>query len=238
MIIADVLTDMSTLNNELDVSAGGAQEQQAINAVKAAIRYFLTVAASLPRVLSSFPGPPLQGQSSAPPIGPYIVTAPNIESSPIPNELLRIDRIWALDPNTNIPIFPLKRLHGVGDHTPALPWPLNYVVAPANGQPRAYYPDGSTLYWLPIPDNVYRLRAYGLWSPLPIQDRKSVFPFPDTCVFPIAAFATKYTLVSVNDAPDEVQKIAVEAFTPLLRSLRRRDRSGPMPRHYEYIHTT
>jgi hypothetical protein len=224
VIVADLLAMTTSLDNEIDAGAGGADEARMITSLNMATDYFESVAASLPKVLSS------RGVNN-------IQTAALVESSPFPRELLRLDKLWMLDPN-NVPIFPMMRIDEVGGHMPALPWPLNYILNPAPGQPRGYYPDSNTLFWLPVPNQVYQIRAYGLWSVDQYVDRNSAFELPDSCALPIAAFATKYGELALGDATDDVQKVAVEVFTPTLRALRRRDRSRPTGRSYANFHTT
>lgn len=225
MIVADLLNMTMQFDNEIDASAGGADESRMIISLNMATNYLESVAASLPKVLSRRGDNPIQ-------------TAANIESSPCPRDLLRIDKLWMIDTTTNNPIWPMTRIDEVGGHMPALPWPLNYVMNPAPGQPRAYYADSDTLYWLPVPNGVYSVRAYGVWSVDDYVDRDSQFLLPDLCALPIAAFATKYGTIALDDPTDEIQKVAVEMFTPVLRALRRRDRSRPTGKHYENFHTT
>lgn len=224
MVIADVLDMMGVLDNEIEIFKGGSDEARSILALGMATDYFETVAATLPKVLSSAGVNPIK-------------TAALMESSPFPTELLRLDGLWALDVN-GVPLFPMERIDEVGGHMPALPWPLSYVTSAAPGQPRGYYPNSNALFWLPVPDQVYSVRAYGLWSVPAYVDRTSAFPFPDMAALPLAAFACKYGTVGLDDASDEIQKVAVETFTPCLRALRKRDRSRPLGKRYESFHTT
>jgi hypothetical protein len=224
MVVADLLNMMGVLDNEIDNSKGGTDEARSILALGMATDYFETVAATLPKVLGS------AGVNN-------IKTQALMESSPFPAELLRLDALWALDVN-GVPIFPMGRIDEVGGHMPALPWPLNYVTTAAPGQPRGYYPNSNALFWLPVPDQIYNMRAYGLWSVPPYVDRETVFPFPDAVALPLAAFAVKYGTVGLDDSSDEIQKIAVETFTPCLRMLRKRDRSKPTGKRYANFHTT
>lgn len=231
MIVEDIISFMETLDNELDAVSGGSDETRAIAAINFAIRYCETVAASMPKVLSR------RGDET-------IKTSQNVESTPVPAELLRIDKLFALDPTTKQPLFPMQAIRETGGHTPALPWPLNFVANPSTGQPRGYYVDTDHFFWLPIPDNTYEIRAYGVWqtptlgSGGPEVDRKSPFLLPSVLALPIAAFATKYMDLAVGDDTDAVQKIAVETFSPALRTLKKRDRSAPQSRSYAYTHTT
>lgn len=235
MIVSDLFTLMTVLNNELDTSAGGSDESRSVNALNLARYYCQTVAASLPRVLVT------SAQPGTDPDKGTIRTAGLREWSPIPPELLRIDKLWLLDVSTRLPIRKLVRVDEIGGHAPSLPWPIYYVLSSAgsiNGMPAAYEVNEGLLWWEPIPDVAYEVRAYGLWSRPLFVDRNSAVLFPEVLAEPLAAFAVKYGLVGIGDATDEMQKIATEAFTPALRSLRRKDRSRPASRHYEYVHTT
>lgn len=225
MTAADLLAQMSVLNNELDTSAGGQDETRCIGALNLARQYFEGVAATLPRVLST--------KGPAP-----IATTASGEFSALPVTLLRIDKIWALDVSSSLPIWPLKPVQEVGAQSPALPWPLNYTLSPGQGQPRAYYQDSDSLYWLPIPDRIYSMRAYGLWAQSDFVNRASTFPYPLSVALPLSIFAVKYTLAAIDDPIDTIQGLAAEAFTPVLRALRKRDRSIPKSRYYDSVHTT
>lgn len=227
MRIEHLLTMMMGLNNETDATDGGSDESRSIVAVQMAMQYVETVAASVPRVLSTRGIEP-------------IYTANGVESTPLPPSLLRVDKLWACDPSTGEPTFPMMRIDETGGHTPALPWPLNYVVSPSNGQPRGYYLDSDHLFWLPKPDDKYPIRAYGLWAQEwdDKLDRKSLFPFPNSLALPVATFAVKYGNIAIGDDVADIQKAAVEVFTPALRALRKRDRSRPHSRAYAFSHTT
>jgi hypothetical protein len=224
MIVEDLLRFMGSLNNELDTAAGAADEVKALNALNLSKIYVESVAAAMPRIMSA------RGVET-------IKTAANTESTPIPEDLLRIDRLWLLDSTSLLPIFPLEPLQETGAHQPPAPWPLS-IGNTSPGQIAGYYIDGEHLYWSPPPDAIYQVRAYGLWQRDLFVDRKSAVPFPQILCPVIAAFATRYCLSAVDDPTTDILTIAKEFFAPALRALRKRDRSVPKSRHYERIHTT
>jgi hypothetical protein len=234
LLVSDLLSFMSALNNELDINVGGADETRAIVALNMALLYCVTVAASLPHALAT-PG-----------IGKEIKTAGQKEFSPLPSGLLRIDALFLCDltpsaDGTLRPIFKLSKIFEVGAHMPSLPWPLYYVLSsagPIYGAPRGYFADDQMIYWDPVPDQVYAIRPYGLWRPEQYKDRNDPIHVNDLLALPIATFAGKYCYTAVGDATDQIQAIATEFFTPALRALRKRDRSRPGQRYYEYMHTT
>ena len=105
MIVEDLFTMMSTLNNEYDLTSGGTDESRGLSALNMAIDYMETVAASMPKILSTM------GKET-------LKTAQSIESTPIPNELLRIDRLWALDVSTKLPLYPMRRIDEAARYVP------------------------------------------------------------------------------------------------------------------------
>lgn len=228
--VADVLTTMSALDNELDIGAGGDDEASSIARINVAKRYFEGVAKSMPKVLSSaFLNGALQ----------TIAGTANVEYTARPAALLRLDSLWMLDTTApNLPLYEMEPIKKAGGHRPGLPWPLNYVLATTPGRPGNYYLDSANFFWEPIPDVNYTFRPYGLWSQNAFVARADPWSFPDSLIDPIAAFAVKYGLLAVGDDTSDTQKLAIEMFTPVLRGLREDDRSSPTPRHYQYGHTT
>lgn len=221
---AQLLSYMSGFNNELDTVEDGEDETRALLALNMATDYLEAVAASLPRVLSSIGDNPIH-------------TAAQHESTPFPSDLIRLDKLWALDSN-GMQLWPLDPIPAPGGQSPSLPWPLNMVVGNGQGQPRQYYADDSAIYWAPLPDAAYAVRAYGMWSRPDLEDRAAAFRFPDSLALPLAAFAVKYCLIAIDDPVDAISQVAGETFTPVLRALRKRDRSAAKSRIYDHVHST
>ncbi len=230
MIVADVLDTMNVLDNEIDVSDGGADEDRAVAALSIAQRHCVKVASNIKGVLSTF------GVNT-------IKTDANQEWTNKPGTLLRVDSLWALSlDGLKRPIYELDRIDDTGGHMPSLPWPLSWGVSTSPGQPRAYYEDAGQWFWQPVPDVVYQMRAYGLWAPADFDDRNSEIALPGTAAYhlcdPLAAYALKYMTMAVDDPIDNLQSLALEMFAPALKALSQRDRSRPKGRQYAYSHST
>lgn len=220
--VADLLDVMALLDNELDTAAGGVNEAQSVKALSLAQKYFETVAAMFPRVYESTIN---------------VGTAAQTETTVFPTTLRRLDAIWQLDANGR-PLFEVERIDHVGGHVPSLPWPLQISLLPGVGAPGGYYANMSNFYWLPLPDAVYSLRIYGLIAQPSFVDRTSNFNYHDFTQLPIAQFACKLLAVGVDDDTTELDELAGQLFRPLLRSVRKFDRSGPRGRVYGRVHDT
>lgn len=220
---ADLLTRMKVLDNELQVTSGGDDESRCLTALDMAQDYFESVAASMPHI----------GTTSD-----TIATVADTETTAWPATLKRVDSLWYIDPTTNKPAWELKPLDKVGAHMPSLSAPWNLTLNPSTGAPSRYSYDSASFYWLPIPDGAYTIRVYGLYSRTNLTTRAITFGWPDEVSLPLAAFACRLLEMGVDDPSDELQGLAEEAFVPVLRSLRKRVRQGPMGRAYTRTHTT
>lgn len=221
--VADLLDVMSLLNNENDYSDGGADEGRAILALTQAQHYMETIAASLPRVFQSTVN---------------VATITNTETSTWPTALLRLDGVWYLDPDTSRPVYKLKRIIETGGHVPTLPFPLDLSLNTGVGAPAAYYANPSSFYWLPLPDSARNVRVYGMLEQSEWTARGGAVNYPNRTFLAMAQFATKLLNIGVDDGPQDLDALAQQVFGPLLRSLRKFDRSEPMPRFYNEMHDT
>lgn len=230
MIVADIFTSMNALDNEIDLTAGGADETRAVAALSIAQRHCMKVASGIKGVLSHM------GTNT-------IKTDANQEWTNKPADLLRCDSLWAISQDAlKRPVWELRRIDDVGGHMPTLPWPLSWIVSSTNGQPGAYYEDAGQWFWQPVPALVYEMRAYGLWAPADFEDRNSAIALPGNAAYHLAdvlaAYALKYMTMAVDDPIDNLQSLAIEMFAPALKALSQRDRSKGKSRHYAYIHST
>lgn len=223
MVNTVVLDYMNVFDNELDLTDGGSDEDRAITALAMAQDYFESVAAALPRVLQSTVN---------------VSQVANTETSTWPSTLLRLDAVWFLDSATSRPVYKLKRITEVGGHVPALPWPLQVTVTPGTGAGRGYYANMNKMYWLPLPSGADSMRIYGMLSQTKISIRSGTFPYPDRVAPMLANFACRMLAVGVGDATADLDKLAATMFTPLLRAMRKFDRSEPMPKEYTDVHAT
>lgn len=221
--VADLLTVMGVMNNELDTSSGGLDETRSINALTIAQHYFETVAAALPDCL---------GNSTT------VTTTASTETTAWPAALLRLDAVWFLDDTNSKPVYKLKRITEIGGHTPSLPWPLQVTLATGTGGPRGYFTNMTNFYWMPLPDATHTLRVYGLLQQAEFAARTEAYTYPTRCKNAIANFAVKVMSIGIGDDKGDLDELASSIFMPLLRGLRKFDRSEPMPRGYNYEHTT
>ncbi len=222
--VTDLLAAMTLLNNELDVTANGSDEARSITALTQAQHYFETLASSMPEILGN-------GLTTVP-------TALNTETSPWSSGLRRLDALWYLDAAGN-PVRKLKRISEIGGHVPSLPWPLQIALTSSwGGAPFGYYADMNQFYWLPKPDGVYNIRIYGFFKQAAFALRTDNFNYPPECQLPLAQFAARLLAISVGDDSLEYDKLATMLFRPLLRQLRKFDRSEPQSRVYSEFHAT
>lgn len=220
--VSDLLDVMKLLNNELKVVAAGKDETRAILALSMAQHYFESIAASIPKVLQSTVN---------------VATTANQETTTWTSSLLRLDAMWLLDENSR-PVRKLEKVDAVGGHVPSLPWPLA-VVSFASGGPFAYYGNMANFYWMGTPESVKSLRIYGFIEQSEFAARTSDFNYPKRTKLALADFAVKVLRIGLDDAGENsLDQLAVQIFTPLLRQLRKPDRSGPEGRHYDTYHST
>ncbi len=220
---ADLLTRMQVIDNELEIAANGDDEVRALAALDIAQDYFEDVAASMPRI----------GQTDG-----TVVTAQGVEYTAWPSELLRVDSVWFVDPNTSRPSYPLDLISDVGGHQPGGAFPFNLLSSSSPGRPDAYAYDSAKFYWRPLPDAVHTLRVYGLRSRTALTSRAITFGWPDSVSLPLAAFAVKLLEMGIDDPSEELDALAEKAFVPILRRMRKSVRQSPMSRHYSRTHST
>lgn len=223
MTIADVLADMVVLDNELDIGAGGADETRAITAIGMAMRAFEGVIANVPDLLGT--------------VG-TLATVAATENTAWPSTLLRLDQLWLLDSNGK-QRWQVNVIQDVGAQTPNAPWPFNASsVASGNGAPTDAYTNRANFYWRPIPDAIYTLRAYGLYSQTRPTTRAGTFPYPDLVSVPHAAYAVRMMEMGIDDPSEELKALAEETFNPAISALKRPVRQRPESRVYSRVHTT
>ena len=219
---ADVLDMMEVLNNELETGSGEDHEGQALLACKMALYQFENIARTLPKVLGT--------------VTNSTTTTANTETTTWPTALLRLDKMQLLDANGKV-VRTITRLQEVGSHAPSLPWPLNLVSA-GSGAPAGYFVDMANFYWMPLPDAAHSIRLYGLFAATVPSARSTSYPYHDHSKIAMAQFAVFLMKYGVDDAKADLDALGAKLFTPLLKGLRKFDRSGSMDRHYDYVHST
>lgn len=221
-LVSDLLDTMAILNNELELEVAGADEGRAIIALTLAQHQFETQAALYPRAL----------QSTI-----TVTTAANVETSAWSTSLLRLDAIWLLDAN-GVPINKLEKIQQIGGHVPTLPWPLDLALATGTGNPSGYYASSQNFYWLPLPSGVASLRVYGLIEQAEFGTRNDAFNYTKRCKLAIASFAVRLLAGGIGDDATDFDTLAARTFGPLIRSLKKLDRSSPLVRRYDRVHLT
>lgn len=219
--VADLLSVMQLLNNELKTGASQKDEDRSVLALSMAQHYFETIAGSLPKILQSTID---------------ISTTADQETTTWSTTLLRLDALQLLDANGR-PIRSLESIGEIGGHAPSLPWPLE--VQFSTGGPFAFYGNMRNFYWMGVPSEVRSLRVYGFVEQSEFASRASTFAYPDRFKLPFAVLAVKILRLGLDDPGEtELDRLSTQLFTPLLRQLMMFDRTGPKGRVYTQPHTT
>lgn len=219
--VADIFSLMELLDGELETESGGVDEADALTAAIQAQHFFENFCATQPRVLQSTVN---------------VTTTADTETTTWTSTILRLDGIWYLDANSN-PIHKLERIEEVGGHVPALPWPVQ-VFSFSTGTPVAYYGNMANFYWLPKPNATHTIRIYGFIEQSRFTSRSSSVSYPYRTHLPMAQFATRLLSMGVSDSTEDLQSLAVQVYTPLMRQLRKFDRVQPHGRYYTEFHST
>ena len=223
MTIATILSKMQVVDNELDISVGGADETRALSALDMAQDAFEAIVANHPDTL---------GKIST------ISTTANQEYTTWPASLLRLDNLYRLDANSR-PVRKIEIIQDVGGQSETPGWPWNVSAASqSTGAPVKAYTNRQYFFWTPTPDAIYSLRAYGFSSETDITSRSATFAYPDYVANPMAVFATRLMEMGIDDPSAELKDLADELYGPVLNSLRQPTRQRPQARQYSQRHTT
>ncbi len=218
----DLLNRMELVNAELQLQSGEENVTKGLLALNVAQDYFESLAAARPNMFSGTVA--------------TVTTAANTESTTFPSTLLRIDRLQLINATTSRPESELRRITRTGGHAVTTFWPLNIVATTGSGKPRAYWTNGTSIYWQPLPDAVYTVRYYGMTSRSDLT-AAGAFAYPDIVAMPMAVFATKLYKLGLDDDPSTLSALAEETFNPVLRALERFNRDGALGYEYTRIHT-
>lgn len=222
MTAADILARMQVLDNELDVSSGGADETRALAAADMAQDYLELLLANFPNV---------QGTIDT------ITTALNTETTARPATLKRVDNLYLLDSNGRQgPQVDL--IQTVGAHAPGSNWLWSASTPSGTGAPLKALLNSAHFYWSPLPDGVHTLRIYGLFSRTNLTTRAITFGYPDEASLPLASTAVRFLEMGIDDPSDELEAFANQSFRPLLKAWSRDVRQRSQSRAYRYAHTT
>lgn len=226
LTIADVLDIMEILDNELEVQAGEADEGRAITALNMALMQFDTIASMNPGIEQQTGGFSCRASG---------------EFTTWPLNLLRLDALWRLDAATGDQVYELENLQHAGGHTytNVSNWLLALSVAgPLTGAPIAFAASGRRFYWAPKPDAIYPFRAYGYFRSPRARLRTNGWYHGDELMLPAATMAVRMMSLGVGDDDHDLQTLAGQVYSPLVRSLRKAVRLGPTGRVYTQWHTT
>lgn len=230
MTIASIMAMMQIVDNELDVSVGGADETRSITALNMAQDVFESVLATQPDTLGT--------------VGTSITTTANTEATTWPTSLLRLDTLYMLNTQVtpNQPQWEIRIIQDVGGQ--AAQWPFPWIsgiigyLPQGFGPPVAAYANRAQFLWAPIPDQVYSIRPYGLFAKTDITSRTQTFEYPDVVAVPMATFATRLLSIGVGDPTDDLDALGRQTYDPVIKMLRQPVRQRPQSRQYSQVHFT
>ena len=229
MTISSIMTKMQVLDNELDVSVGGADESRCISALDMAQDAFEAILANHPDTLGTIS---------------TITTTANQEYTTWPSTLMRLDTLWMMNTTAspNVPQWEIQIIQDVGGQSASAPFPwlsasVGYIPQ-GFGPPVLAYTNRQYLFWAPIPDAVYTLRGYGLSEATDITTRSQTFAYPNAVANPLAAYATRLMEMGIDDPTEELKSLADEMYAPVINMLRQPTRQRPQSRQYSRMHTT
>lgn len=229
MTAQDLLNIMEILDAELQLQDGEPDQAKGLIALNVSQDYFETVAAQRPKIFGSSTG--------------TVVTSNGVEFAAYPTGLLRVDRLQLLNSTTNRPKRNLRPLRGAGGYSNTSNWPLSLADS-ASGEPVAYWTNGTSIYWNPLPSGTYTVRWYGfqraasLDLELDPQGDLTDFAYDDGVALPIAAFAVRLIKSGLDDDPAAQATLAAETFNPILDTLSSALRDGAAPFEYTQEHFT
>ncbi len=217
-----LLNLVEVLHPELQNQPGEADVTKSLLALNMAQDYMESLLAAEPELMGDGVG--------------NISTTAQIESTAFPANVLRIDKLQYLDPTTLLPVYDLEDLKKAGGHVNNSPWPIN-LVATSGAQPQAYYTNGTRIYWAPLPDNTYTIRWYGFKTADDIT-AGGTFAYRDICMNPLATMAARIVRIGLDDAADQLEKLAGDLFKPVITVLSNFRRERAPGYTYRNFHRT
>lgn len=224
MALGQALLDvMEDLNGELQLQSGEADVAKGLRALNAAQDVFEAILASHPNILGSGIG--------------TVTTTASTESTAFPTGLLRLDSLWYIDAGTSRPAWKLIPLRQSGAHARGMSWIASIASNSLTGKPRAYWTNGTNIYWDPLPNATHTVRWYGLQAAANIT-AVGTFAYGDLYVYPFATFASRIMKVTLDDPAEDFIELGRATFDPLIDALSRFNRDGAQGVIYEYSHDT
>lgn len=216
-----LLDRMELLNQELQLQSGESDVTRGLLALNVAQDYFESVAAVRKGLLGGAVG--------------TVTTSASTETTSFPSGVLRIDRMQLLNSSSR-PKRRLLNLKEEGEHAQTSAWPINLIESASDGEPYAYWTNGTNIYWAPRPDAIYTIRYYGFSAASDIT-AGGTFAYPDICMLPFATFAVRLLKSGLDDPTQDYTSLASATFDATLEALERFNRDGAAGLVYTQNHT-
>lgn len=217
-----LLDTMEIVNPELQLQSGEVDVARGLVALNRAQDYLESIIASERGVKGDTVG--------------TVTTSASTESTAFPTGVLRIDRLQRISSTTSRPELDLMPIRGVGSHADVVRWPIVLDAAASPGAPEAYYTNGRSIYWAPLPDGTYTVRWYGFQVASDIT-ASGTFAYEDICILPLASFAARLLKIGLEDDQTDIATLAENTFRPTLKALANFQRDGAIPLVYRYNHS-
>lgn len=214
-----LLDTMEVLNQELQLQAGEIDVTRGLLALNIAQDFFESAAAKRPNTVGSSYG--------------TVTQTANQEFTLYPAGLLRIDRMDYIDPATSRPAWKLAPRYEAGSHSPNSTWVNSLVTSSSTGKPKAYWANGTQIWWDPLPDTTNTVRWYGLQAATDIT-ASGTFLYPDIVRLPITTFAVTILKLGVDDDPGVISGLSQNLFEGTLDLLANPIRDGARGLNYAY----
>lgn len=198
-----LLDQMQVLDNELLLQPAEPMVVRALIALNMAQDLFESIIAQQPNLFGDTTG--------------TVAVVNGAESSVYPATLLRLDKLWMIDPASSRPAYPLDKIDMVGGQAANRRWPAYFASGAGTGRVDRYWADGRNIYWGPIPSQNDTVRWYG-FTPAADITAAGTFAYPDMAMMPIAGFAVKLMRAGVGDDTIDLNE-ATAAFSPVVKQL-------------------
>lgn len=228
MTLQTVFNRMMLIDDELGLESGGDDVTKGLTAANMVADWMEAEAAAIEGCLGKHD---------------LLYTAANTETTDWPARLLRLDSLWYIDSNTGRPVWEIEPVQGIGNHVPGMTWPLSEMVLTGSspnitGKPKEYAASGpgGQFYWVPIPDAEYWIRAYGLWEVADFTTVDDLFPWPNTVSVPFPAMCVHLFKIGLDRDLTGVGDFIKATFRPVLKGLKRFNKTMPASRVYSEVH--
>lgn len=218
-----ILNRMELVDQELQLQSSEADVVRGLIAANVAQDYFESRLALHPNALVSGTG--------------TVVTAANTETTALPTGMLRLDGLQFINASTSRPDYDLIPIKRTGGQVTAASWPAPLWRPSGSGAPTAYWTNGTSIYWSPLPNAVHTVRWHGLVSATDIT-ASGTFAYPDSALFPLAVFAARILKLGIGDPQGDYEALAEKTFDPVISAMTHFQRDGAQPFRYTEAHDT